>query len=568
MLLGKIRSVLGINVGKADQACILHLVQAYKKLESTNGHVVADTASAKETCQAFLKVLEKVCPMLKIKTVDRKYRDSFTTNYQALLPSSSRNYHVDILKAAIDQQQFLYVNGEKFDLGTDTFENSVRMAAAWMALGALLTRFKGDDQYYEDLCSHLAWLDCCWASFEHTYISELIEIEGRARSYIVKAVEQERSLAAVESNIKTEPEYFNLSNKDMEAQQRRCELVATISWLNSVANQRKGRDDLDSSILEEAIIQQKCCEQLDTSSAALLIAKDVTESFNEMRDYFVHISQVLERVDPSLCNNPGLVDRLAEWEGTWEVGRKYLCHKERLNSLNHIVAMLREVQEMEPAFRQMCEDSEPELFMCLPRLVWLCFLAEPSECGDFLKDILPHRFLVAPGQMAPNCSSTSEDALRLVDADAVAPFLPRPFVGDTVPESFAVDDEVMRLQARHRYVCQQLLHTQPAGSRRPKPHPRASNKVSVAWELLARRVVVGQEGAEVLYDLLLPHGPTGKVLESEVDGLIMELEGWSVELQRHCPQDWNRCSELLIHCLLSDPMDTQMRNPNDTPFRV
>merc|ERR1719229_1556105 len=35
---------------------------------------------------------------------------------------------------------------------------------------------------------------------------------------------------------------------------------------------------------------------------------------------------------------------------------------------------------------------DAELFLVLPRIVWLCFLADPSKSVEFLKHLLPHRF--------------------------------------------------------------------------------------------------------------------------------------------------------------------------------
>jgi hypothetical protein len=34
-----------------------------------------------------------------------------------------------------------------------------------------------------------------------------------------------------------------------------------------------------------------------------------------------------------------------------------------------------------------------------------------------------------------------------------------------------------------------------------------------------------------------------------VEALMRTVEGWSLELQRHCPEDWNECSTVLVRCL-------------------
>jgi len=40
---------------------------------------------------------------------------------------------------------------------------------------------------------------------------------------------------------------------------------------------------------------------------------------------------------------------------------------------------------------------------------------------------------------------------------------------------------------------------------------------------------------------------------SQVEDLMLELEHWSMELQRHCPHEWNQCSAVLLRCLSGSP---------------
>jgi len=40
----------------------------------------------------------------------------------------------------------------------------------------------------------------------------------------------------------------------------------------------------------------------------------------------------------------------------------------------------------------MCEDCDVELFLVLPRMVWLCYLAEPNQHQGLVASLLPHRF--------------------------------------------------------------------------------------------------------------------------------------------------------------------------------
>merc|ERR1711976_828270 len=36
---------------------------------------------------------------------------------------------------------------------------------------------------------------------------------------------------------------------------------------------------------------------------------------------------------------------------------------------------------------------------------------------------------------------------------------------------------------------------------------------------------------------------------SHIEGFMMELERWSMELQRSNPKDWNQCSSVIVQCL-------------------
>jgi len=35
----------------------------------------------------------------------------------------------------------------------------------------------------------------------------------------------------------------------------------------------------------------------------------------------------------------------------------------------------------------------------------------------------------------------------------------------------------------------------------------------------------------------------------EIERLMLELERWSMELQRSCPEDWNQCSSIVVRSL-------------------
>lgn len=308
-------------------------------------------------------------------------------------------------------------------------------------------------------------------------------------------------------------------------------LVACIAHLNSVANfRRKGRDDLRVEVLFEATNTLRRCDGAERSgesaemfAAARILARDVVESFAAMREYLKEVERCLERVDPHLCNNVGLVARLVDWEESWEVGTRYVQHDKLLGAVCDLVAEIRVAQRLAPALQQMCEDCDVELFLVLPRIIWLRFLAKPTQHTELLKSILPHRF-----------STTDKDGEKTYDAELQA-FL----------EKF---ENTRRL----------VMGALPAGAV-GVPSPIVQNKV--AWELLVKRVVNGSGGQQDNFECLVP----GLRAEAEAgaEDLMHELEKWSIELQRHCPEDWNQCSAILVQCLTGGS-----QKQKQVPFRV
>lgn len=281
--------------------------------------------------------------------------------------------------------------------------------------------------------------------------------------------------------------------------QAQRQLVASIGRLNSVANfRRKGRDDLGADILacSEALLRRsKHQHGASSSSAAEVLAADVVSSFQAMRSYLREVGRCLERVDPHLCNNAGLVVRLVDWEESWEVGARYVRQAPLMDALCDAVAEVRVVQQLAPALTSMCADCDVELFFVLPRLVMLCFVAEPDkERAELVRSLVPHLF-------------TGEAGAR--------------GLGPELQELAALLGRALRLLGG-------------------TPGPAASPK-GAAWEMLVRRAVAGAGGKEAQ--------GLGEPAQKALEDLMRELERWSLELQRHCPEDWNQCCAVLVQCI-------------------
>jgi hypothetical protein len=182
-----------------------------------------------------------------------------------------------------------------------------------------------------------------------------------------------------------------------------------------------------------------------------------------MREYLQEVSQCLERVDPNLHTNPGLVARLADFEQSYELGMLYVKDAETMRSLCLWVSSVRHAQSLSSDFAAVCESFDAELFLVLPRIIWLCFLSEPSTHTNAVEAFLPEKF----ANLAQlNAFRSSYLALR------------------------ATKDDMLKLALRG---------------------PGSADGACAAF--------------------------------------LLQLEKWSIDLQRSNPRQWNQCSEVMVRCL-------------------
>merc|ERR1719296_655443 len=43
--------------------------------------------------------------------------------------------------------------------------------------------------------------------------------------------------------------------------------------------------------------------------------------------------------------------------------------------------------------------------------------------------------------------------------------------------------------------------------------------------------------------------PPSPQVHQAIEGFMLQPEHWSLQLQRHCPNDWNACSAVVLRCL-------------------
>jgi len=476
-----------------ESDCFRRVVRLQRDL-NTHGDVTSP--ENRDQFIALVGSLEQLAVAMKLESASRAYRKSFTENYRHVLPDESRSYRVDILEAAIQYREAIWVNGRKFDFSDEVALRAAELQDCWSACLEEIQRVGS----LSVVPLTVEWvlgcllrdLDVAWANFERTYIKELMEIEAQARKILVHSIAEEQKLRAQEKAWQSEECKETLGRGTWSGQ--REGLVNCISQLNEVANsQGKGRGDLHVGILvaAQAVLDSNgrestgFGERRGACSVALLLAAGVVESFNAMRLHLREVARCLERVDPQLCNNPALVEHLAAWERSWELGLRYLLKPELLTCLEDLAAEVLAAQRLLPELQGMCEDSDVEFFLILPRLLWLRFLSEPLKQKELIRSLLPQHF-------------TLDDAHN---------------------------DELEGL--RERFCEVEKAHS---GCR------------SALWEALVRRAVRGVccKGLQA---------QPGSLAQA-MDNLMRDLEGWSIKLQRQNPEDWNQCCHIIMQALL------------------
>merc|ERR1712070_782354 len=131
----------------------------------------------------------------------------------------------------------------------------------------------------------------------------------------------------------------------------------------------------------------------------------------------------------------------------------------------------------------MCEECDVELFMVLPRLIWLRFLSQPSEQLPLLVRLLPHRFGGASSET--------------------------PTLGTDLETLFRKYDQVVSSLATMR-----------------ADFDSSGDILVEAKTMLAKSVVSDDDEEDFVYVGVPPaHVDTAKM---QVEGFMLELEAWSI----------------------------------------
>jgi len=514
-------------------------------------------------CGEFLGFVESVGDTFKLEAAPRVYRTNFSASYRARFPAEIRSYRVDLLCASAGQCTTIWVNGAKFEFSAEAVRLATALQEAWSSFCMSLDHRAAVDRPANrdgvlEVCELLDALDHTWAAFECQYITELMEIEIRARATIVEAVGREQNLQRMEleaSKLRTDivEELYcgGVPNAGLVAEilEERRNLVTCIAQLNTVANfNRKGRDDIDAEVLESAIATLRECKADDAAAregaeernVASNLALDVIESFQAMREYFSVVKDLIHRVDPQLRHNHGLVARLEDFEETWEIGARYVADSDVRNEVCSLVAEVRSAARAVPALKEMLENCSVELFLCLPRIVWLRYLASTAKKrrdtgenarGKTLRGRNRGRAKTMPagGTFGANDDGACGDGSGLVRA-----MLPKRF--DSAIFSDGVHALVVKFEKASCCIQQTL-------------HETEDQELATRLVFLRRATAGSGEETSDNYAESFKRGPGRAAAIAATEELMHDLEAYSMELQRHCAEDWNQCAAVLVQQL-------------------
>eukprot|EP00931_Biecheleriopsis_adriatica_P039485 TRINITY_DN22580_c0_g1_i2.p1 TRINITY_DN22580_c0_g1~~TRINITY_DN22580_c0_g1_i2.p1 ORF type:complete len:346 (+),score=111.56 TRINITY_DN22580_c0_g1_i2:635-1672(+) len=335
-------------------------------------------------------------------------------------------------------------------------------------------------------------LDETWACFEKSYISALIQVEQAGRSPLVDAIEAWK------------PERLEEGEDGRADSAMLNTAMAAISKLNAIANVHgKGRSDFRGALLQEArdwlhSVKAALHAQGATRTLIRLIAGGVADAFDRMQEYLQRVEPRLAHLDPELARNTCLSEQLLNFEQSWDMGERYLANAGSFRSLCAMVARLEAFREESEALAEMMEENGPELFMVLPRLVWLSALLPAGDGRHVLEEMLPEADF-----------THLEELWSAVSAKL------------------------------HRWF-------------RPSPGAEEEELQGV-FVLFA---VAGVGGAQEVLELLQEeaasdnHGDisAGEVIHT-MEEMLREMESWSMQLQRRNPTEWNSLSAVLLGSL-------------------
>mmetsp|Transcript_35569 Transcript_35569/g.65857 ORF Transcript_35569/g.65857 Transcript_35569/m.65857 type:complete len:526 (+) Transcript_35569:66-1643(+) len=478
-----------------ERRAISKLAAAHQDLHIEDGYISHDGNMS--LVRDFLKEIDQCAPMLKAEMTSRSYRQNFTANYRMILPSCERHYLPDILAASASRSSegFLCVNGDMHVLTSECRRTSQELRSSLIALGDLLNRWATAEistqkvqVRKEDVRVALTVFDKAWVAFEKEYVNTLIQVEAKSRAPLIQAITLEKFIETSCGFVPLEQFLDCLSNLTAKIQQRH----------------RRTSDKLDSAVLLSA---KNLTDERGNRVTAVL-ASGVVESFEAIRKYLQTVEKQIEHTHPDLHLNPGLVEVINTMQSNWRQFEEWGRIGSPNLALNCLVGAAKRAADMVPGFRDMCEECDPELFLVLPRILLVCFLNNTSAFQHILKKFLPAH---ASG-MADVCKQHRATSLQ-------------------------THGKLEDLRCKYTLTTEMLRGAMLEGT-----------TSDVIFDTMIHRAVLGTSYDEQHLYASIQLARQAEA-SSRVDSFMLELEGWSLELQRLCPEAWNEFTSLFVHCM-------------------
>lgn len=506
-------------------------------LRRPDGQVDVASPAGRDAAHMFLRCVDNVAHVLQLQLVPRTYRQCAPESVFPQWFEHGSIYGIRILVVSVQHRRDIILNNQVFPLSERAVSLSLRLSHRWATIGLLL----------EDLWKHgpppvprskvlatLETFDRAWAAFEQVLLSELWVMQSEAQhplASLVRPTEWVCNLQRIYERFCLESQ-VELMLDDPEYQEQRRLLVKTFWRLKLAINpQNMGRCFTVQTLIElEAVIEQCEMDQPDPlercQNPSFILAADAVEAFNDLCAYFCKLKDCMDRVHPDVCQNKGLVERLSRWEACWRRAADHVLDPIARQALETLVAHVREAQTLSPKLVEMCEECSADVFLALPRLVWLSFLAWPVDLAPEVQCLLPHHFVEMWG---------ADDRLGCKPGDELCKLLEEyRRVVDHIAWAIAIEAlESPQVQARVVAVGLEEARRELAAG------------------LLSQRAVDGSWGDLEQHAIMLK-GPEGVEAREACETFVRGLESWSTELHRHCARDWNTFVAMLLRCLNAD----------------
>lgn len=314
--------------------------------------------------RAFLQTLEQINAIL---TADkREYRDNFAMNYQALFTRPCQ-YRIEIFDA-IHKCDTLRINGVEFEFDYHTksqansllrlLESLIDVRCPSTLVRALITLTK---------------IDKAWSSFEEAYIIDLMRIERESKSTVEEVIEKGRAF---------DPNGHPWHDADGPYQEVHI-FLETVNTLDTMVNCSP-----DLYVETPEIIE--CLKNTAIKGAMeRVLHRNLHNALCTMHSYICGIG--IEWINPYLARNPCLVEVLMHWKQCCQMCHEYAGPRSigKLHICEGIIANINQMQMYIPEFSTMLQDMSPDLFIYLPRVLWMQFIDAPASDRAFIYDMIP-----------------------------------------------------------------------------------------------------------------------------------------------------------------------------------